>query len=217
MILFCVLVDRDGKMSDVFQSTAVDIYEKKEKWELIRHKKLKGIFPQTTAEVRNFSEYLVKDLKEMNCNILIGTSITGVPYYILDKNEIILCEAQENNEIVLNAIYEDFCVQKEKVILKESTKSELYAIEEEGTYYFDFLQIFQNNPELTTKKVLLPFFEKTIFHTLILKTSHMIPWLTEYANKKRLTVQMSNKENVCVLKIEHEICDDAKEAVRCKV
>ncbi|HEX3076268.1 MAG TPA: Fe-only nitrogenase accessory AnfO family protein, partial [Lachnospiraceae bacterium] len=46
-----------------------------------------------------------------------------------------------------------------------------------GKYYLDLDLTLKSHPALTSKKILLPFFEKTLFDSLIIDCSHVMPWL----------------------------------------
>lgn len=217
MILFSVLVNKEGKISDIFESTAIDVYVKEGSWKILKHEKLEYACPQTPQMVKQFSEELVSKLKNLDCNMLIGACISGVPYYILDKNQIIMCEAKEQKESVLNAIYKDFYEKEEIVSNEEQAPKKPFMIDDAGTYYFDCIKSLQANPELTTKKVLIPFLEEELFITLILKTSHMIPWLDQYLPKRHLTMHSEYVNSAYLIRIEHQICQEEMGETRCKV
>lgn len=217
MILFSVLINNDGEIGDIFESTALDVYVKEDSWKIFKHEKLDFACPGTPQMVKRFSEELVSKLKEMECTMLIGTCISGVPYYILDKNGIIMCEANEEKESVLNAIYKDFYEKEEEVVLKEKAPKKPFLIDDAGTYYFDCIKSLEANPNLTTKKVLIPFMEEELFITLIVKTSHMIPWLDQYLPKRNLTMHSEYVNSAYLIRIEHQLCYEETGESRCKV
>lgn len=217
MILFSVLVDNDGKISDIFESTAIDVYVKEESWKIYEHVKLEYACPGTPQMVKKFSEELVSNLKNMECTMLIGTCISGVPYYILDKNGIIMCEAKEEKESVLNAIYKDFYEKEEEQKIQSEAPQKPFMIDDAGTYYFDCIKSLEVHPQLTTKKVLIPFMEEELFITLIIKTSHMIPWLERYLPTHHLTMQSEHVNSAYLIRIEHQLCYEETGEARCKV
>lgn len=46
----------------------------------------------------------------------------------------------------------------------------------DGSYYIDLRSITENNEEMTSKQVLLPFFRNTVFKELELICDHIPPW-----------------------------------------
>ena len=137
---------------------------------------------ENTEELRANTKEAISMIQ--NCNILVSQGITGIPYYVFDKMGYAIFEATSYDNNLLNEIILE--VEKNREELKEDSLLPRQPIEiTDGNYFLDFFLLEKKHPELTTKQVLLPFFDTTPFMSLSIRISHLPPWLEfgEYAQK----------------------------------
>lgn len=137
---------------------------------------------ENTEELRANTKEAISLIQD--CNILVSQGITGIPYHVFDKMGYAIFEATSYDNNLLNEIILE--VEKNREELKEDSLLPRQPIEiTDGYYFLDFFLLEKKHPELTTKQVLLPFFDTTPFMSLSIRISHLPPWLEfgEYAQK----------------------------------
>jgi hypothetical protein len=98
---------------------------------------------------------------------------------VLTKGGFNLYELDDFDEEVLPKI-EDINREIIAQEMAEKIPSEPYEIEEGSqVFYLDLRQALNAYPELTTKKILRPFFNTIKFVTLSLVFDHLPPWLPD--------------------------------------
>ena len=82
------------------------------------------------------------------------------------------------------------------------------SVDHEGNYFLDFLKLQKYHPELTSKKVLLPFFATELFQTITIICSHKMPWLDVVLEQKQLECTQKRENGAYTLLISHKICKE---------
>lgn len=181
MVKIGVILDENNKLTTLMDGVKIAIYENIDlKWTKTRE--VKETFRQkaTINKMRVFLSLLILELHE--CKILIGTNITGIPYMILDKAGFILCEAQEMSEILLSSVASDYERKEQNaksitVFQLEDYPTAPIKTQIPGVYEFDMRRFQKQYPEISSKKVLLPFIRKGEFSQLHIFCNHVMPWL----------------------------------------
>lgn len=174
-----VLQNAKEELSDVFQATQVTIYSKGMCWQ---KDALIELEPIKVTEREAIKERSVK-LKELliECKVIVGTLIIGVPYYVLSIAGYDLCEAEGFSEELLEELYADYCMEQEEEPEEEKpVATGPYALDELGNYALDLMALQRAHPEISSKKALLPFLNKCCFSSLIINCDHVMPWLENY-------------------------------------
>lgn len=203
-MVFAVLKDEKDELADIFDAVRIALYDQEKSWEEREAFYFTKMNAESLLAVRQFGEYITSQLKEKKCNMLLGKKIVGIPFQILEKNEIIMCEIEDVNHQILDIIYDDFyCKIPEK---KEYTPKVPSKTDKDGFYYFDFVACQKQFPEVTSKQALLPFLNNEIFICLTLECNHIMPWLSGYAKEHGLEVLEETVKEGCRLHIRHQEC-----------
>ena len=178
MIKIGIVLNQDGRITSLYDAAEIGIYGKeKSDWTKIRE--VKECFRQrnTMNQMREFLDQMVMALDD--CNILIASILTGIPFLILDKKGFMLCEAEELSEQLLEEIACDYIEKKNKMeqpVLKEY-KTAPYETDEKGVFKIDMRKLQICHPEISSKKIIIPFLKETVFNRLLIYCSHVMPWL----------------------------------------
>lgn len=126
--------------------------------------------------------------KLTDCKILLTTAITGISYHVFDKMNFSIFEAPTFSAELCDDIVDEIAANREELAIDRLISREPLELLD-GCYYLDYLLLEKRHPEVTTKKILLPFFESTSFSSLTFRCSHLPPWLEygEYAKKYALS------------------------------
>ncbi|MDR3361267.1 MAG: hypothetical protein LBO64_00185 [Desulfovibrio sp.] len=105
--------------------------------------------------------------------ILAATAITGVAYAVLDQRGFRLCEMDSFSHGCLDALVEEANAPARTPAVFDHPE----ATSIPGHYVCDLTAILREYPELSSKKILRPFFDGTPFIELQIFFGHMPPWL----------------------------------------
>jgi len=201
-----ILLDDQGKMTDIFNMTHIDIFTRKEEWEVIQTKTNLMVDTSFTGALRRSIEMIVKELG--TCRVLIGSAIIGMPYHIFDRNGFVLCEAEELDTNLLEQIYEDYCKEKEVELeeLTEPVPIHPQPVDNDGNFFFDFIKLQKYHPEISSKKALLPFLSHELFQTLTIVCSHIMPWLEDFVKDRGQMMNSKREDGRYVVIIDHKSC-----------
>lgn len=201
-----ILYDNNKQITDIFRANNIVIYEKNDSWE----ESMEILVNNDSEEVsiRDSIKSLIKLLG--SCKVIIGTSILGIPYYILDKNGFIICEAEEFSGELLEQIEFDYFAENIESIKTETEyvpKSPV-PIDCEGNYFFDFAKLQKNNPEISSKKALLPFLSYELFQSITIICTHIMPWIDTYLEQRNLHLEATRDDGLYKLLITQKLCMD---------
>lgn len=160
---------------------------------------------KNTEELRVNIRDAIDAIDDGTDNILISQGITGIPYYVFDKMGFAIFVVDQIDDSLLNEIFAE--TEKNKEELAEDALLPRKPIEvATGIYYLDFLLLESKHSELTTKQILMPFFDTTPFLSLSIRISHIPPWLEfgEYAEKFDLVAK--NLEDAVLVTLTPKTC-----------
>lgn len=215
-----VMLNKNNELTDILTLHHFNFYEKKED-EILFLKEVawpynKTITIPTQKEFINYSNEMLILLGE--CKVLIGSSITGILFYHLNQYKIIMCEADSFSECLLYQIAKDYFEEQEERIekgsmeevagiLNKSIPTRPIPIDHEGNFYLDFKKVQKSYPELSSKKVLLPFLCNELFTSLTIKCSHVMPWLEGVLKDRGFLMNVSKTADGDEITIFHCSCD----------
>lgn len=194
-----VIVDEKDNISSFTEGKYVKLFQKEDTWEVIKvipidASKLNGI-----KESRDYYTDIAKNLSD--CKILIVTKASGVPYSIFYAEDFSVWELNGNPRD-----YFDNIIEKEaehEIEVQKALEEEVVTKVQDGYYYLDLEKLELTNPELSSKKAIRPFMEKTEFEILEVHCCHVPPWLIEdnKANKVSMRIEkVSNKDYTLFIK-----------------
>ncbi len=169
------------------------------------------------------------------CKVIVAKIIIGIPYYILSRAGYEICEAEILSQELLNQIWEDYYEDKkvaedENNDIKTKNSKVNYVNEDSveidnkinpqkniskyptpldaaGNFFVNIMDVQEAHPGLSTKKILVPFFTDTLFHTLEIKCSHIMPWLEAYTSQRNWDVKVTRTPGIYTIMISHKLCE----------
>ena len=212
--MIAILFDENNNLTDIYHVKTIAFYEKNGTIHLIETKT--AIIPET-KDINTFRNGLKKLLGQLDSvKILVGTEISGLPFYFFDQNNIILCEAPSFSARLLEQIFEDYGEDGNTLLIShpedEIEISEInistspVELDQEGNYFLDFVEVQKIRPDLSSKKAIIPFLNDTLFQTLTVVCSHVMPWLDVFLEQKNLIYTSKRENGRCILIISHKIC-----------
>lgn len=203
-----VILDSNDKLTDFNQAhTFILFRNEREQWIT------KGSFQSSHPDFNSLQStriYVQELMKALDTSkILLGKTITGLPYQILNAAGYILCEADDYREDVLNSIFEDYCKQnKQPELIQEEIPLTPVETGEPGLYFLDMIHLQTVHPDISSKKALFPFFKEVPFLELKIKCSHNMPWFDYELPARNLiyTEQRFSEEGYSVITIVHKQC-----------
>ncbi len=168
-----VFLGRNGDTCSIYQPGKVAIYQREEeKWQVVRARdfdleQCSGMLGlrQRIWELLTFME---------DCRIFVAKSITGIPYYELEKANCSLWEIDGNPLQFL-----DFILDKEEADqeIREDNPLLIPIEVSPGQYRISLQSIQEKHAGFTSKQVLRPFLRRGDYKVLEVYCSHVPPWL----------------------------------------
>ncbi|MDR2123830.1 MAG: hypothetical protein LBP38_02460 [Desulfovibrio sp.] len=115
--------------------------------------------------------------------ILIAVSISGIAYTVLDQRGFILCEMDDFDPECLDALTEALNTGTDAPALPDRPM----PAGEPGVYVCDLALLLREYPELSSKKILLPFLAESVFTELRVLCGHVPPWLPPELQRRGFT------------------------------
>lgn len=204
-----VLHGENNLIAEIFDFTKIIVYEKIEEWEAVTALSGTGINAeiQEKTNIRKNMEMIISWLKEHEIKIIIGKLIVGIPYYMLDKNGFIVCEAENFSQELLEQIAADYLEKNEEAEkTEEEVPSRPFPVDNEGNYFLDFALLQKKRPEISSKKALLPFLSNELFQSLTVVCTHIMPWLDVFLEDRNLKIDAERKNGLYTVKISRKLC-----------
>ncbi len=199
-------VGLDGKLADFFSIKEILIYEKQVDWTMVDRFPADTKFnTRSTIAVRQIAVFIAKNILERSCQYLVGSEIVGIPYHTLCRTGLEVFEADEISKALFDAIFEDFIAEQN--VMEEETDiipPRPIPTDDEGNYYLDFRKAIKYHPDLSSKKMLLPFFENDLFYSLVIQCDHLMPWLEHYVEENALNMEAKQESGACQILITHK-------------
>ncbi|MDR1685103.1 MAG: hypothetical protein LBR82_01435 [Desulfovibrio sp.] len=128
-------------------------------------------FAETPAGLRAGLREFVAALGDTR--ILVAVSISGIAYTVLDQRGFVLCEMDDFDPGCLDALTE--ALNAPPAVSPAPDRP--MPTGEPGVYACDLVLTLRAYPELSSKKILLPFLAESAFTELRVLCGHVPPWL----------------------------------------
>lgn len=203
-------VDKSGKLSDYMSIEEIVIYEKNAGWNVIDAFRIDDIMGlDEINNVRMKAEQIAGSLKDRSCNILVSKEIVGIPYYSLSRAGLEVLEADEISNELFEDVYNNIINKKVSIEkLEDYVVPSPIPCDDEGNFYLDFIKASKYHPDISSKKMLIPFFEKERFFSLLVSSDHVMPWLKEYTALHDLNMEVMQEQGVYKILVSHKCCND---------
>jgi len=172
-----VYVGEDGRTASLFDWGKLTVYRREQSyWTIFKEKEFCLSPASGLPELRKAMMEVRDFLGE--CKIIVGLSITGVPYFELEKGGFSVWEYEGNPLSFLDYIAMEEGKTRQNVVAGERSESRAAPVEiADGRYQISLKEIQEGNAGITTKQALLPFLRKGDFYELEVLCSHVPPWL----------------------------------------
>jgi len=194
-----VYIDENGSTASLSEPGRLVVYRRKMgKWSVVREK---GIPQGGSGGLKELRQKMGQVLAFLgDCGVFVGRSVTGVPYYELEKAGCSVWEFEGRPEEFL-----DYVLQQEEAAqqAKGSVSSAEVPVPVEnspGCYHISLKKIQAGSSGVTSKQVLLPFLRQGTFYSLQVVCSHIPPWLEAEMSDGKLVgeVRRDNESTLTV-------------------
>ena len=180
-----------GKTQSFFELGIIKVYSKDTgEWRETKEVKFEI---DNTAGLTSIRENIINLAETLGeCKVVVAKDIKGLVYNVLDGMGFNTWELDAEPLEFL-----DFVEQKEKeeaklyALSSKNIKSSQIELLKDGTYFLDLKKIQENDVNITSKGLLLPFLNNTVFYELEIICKHIPHWFqTEF---KRLDLNMKSQ------------------------
>lgn len=170
-----VCTDNNGQTTDLYQEAKVIVYQRNQdcRWNVVREKSFTLGEGFSIKALRDMMVELIDFLGP--CKTFVGLTVTGIPYFSLEKNGCSIWEFEGKPLDFLDYILEKEEERQPSVPKRPSIPAPVEVFS--GCYRISIKEIQENNPGLTSKQVLLPFIRRGKYYSLEIICNHIPPWL----------------------------------------
>ncbi len=127
-------------------------------------------------------------LNEMDdCKIIIVTKAFGIPYSVFYMEDFSVWELEGNPFDYFDEIIKKELIQEES----ENQEVEIAKKLEDGYYLIDLQELELINPEITSKKAIIPYLEKDDVKKIEVHCCHVPPWLIAKRDKGEILLSIN--------------------------
>ncbi|MEN6342002.1 MAG: Fe-only nitrogenase accessory AnfO family protein [Methanospirillum sp.] len=122
------------------------------------------------------------------CRVVIARTAKGVPYFELEKARCTVWEIAGDPAELLEEVW-----QEEAAEAHQAGETSGTPVPEEitpGNYYVSIKELQEGNAGVSSKQVLQGFVRRGAFRTLVVRCSHVPPWLSAEAMTSGCTVEI---------------------------
>jgi len=150
-----------AKQFSLNQSGTTKVYLKeKEEWKIINEIAFESNDLMSSDIIRDNVKIMASAIGD--CKVFVARGVKGIPYTVLDGMGFNIWKVEGIPEDFLDLVVKG---EEEEKLNKEKPEIIPTPIKsgKEGNYFIDMKTEMQNNSNLTTKQILLPFIHKTTF------------------------------------------------------
>jgi len=170
-----VITNNEGEISSFTEGKCINVFEKDLNWRVANEISLKNDEHKGIKELRGYYNKIASELND--CKIIIVTKAIGIPYSVFYGEDFSVWELEGNPLVHLDNVIEMEKSHEEE--LKRLNEEENVQEIREGHYVVDLGKLEITKPELSSKKIIIPFMEKTKFQILEVHCCHVPPWLVK--------------------------------------
>ncbi len=200
-----VFVGANGQTADLYQPGQVIIYQRDQgNWQVAREREFflgehfhMGILRERMMELVEFLG---------PCKIFVGLTVTGIPYFSLERSGCSIWEFEGQP-----ANFLEYIVHQEETEQRQNDTQEKISLPtpreiSSGCYRISIKEIQEKNLGITSKQALLPFIRQGSYYSLEIHCNHIPPWLeneillnqlesrTEVISRNEVTLVIMKKE-----------------------
>lgn len=171
-----VCIDPGGQTTDLYHDGKVAVYQRKQsQWQVVREKNFSLGEPFSIKALRDMMVELTDFLG--NCKTFVGLTVTGIPYFSLERYGCSIWEFEGDPLNFLDHIRDKEEELQSKPNEQKGVKLPIPVEVFSGCYRISIKEIQEKDLGITSKQALLPFIRKGIFYSLEIVCNHVPPWL----------------------------------------
>jgi len=204
-----VFQDNSGKTQSFLEPGIIKVYSN-DMGEWIVNKEI--IFRiDNIAGLKSVREIIINMAEELGeCKVVVGSEIRGLVYNVLDGMGFNTWELEgQPSEILEYVLRKEEEEAKESALESKTSKSPQIKQLKDGTYFLDLKRIQENDVNITSKGILLPFLNTTVFYQLEIICKHIPHWFESEFKKLNLKMQsQSISQNEIKVTVYPMICEE---------
>ena len=167
------------------------------------------------AKVRQQIKELEVELSsrlDSESKVLVGRSVTGIPYNIFDAAGYTIFEIDGEPERFVGRIVMQLQHQQTKPDEGETVVYTDRPIETgDGHFFIDLKTLQIKKPGVTSKQALMPFFDNMPFISLEIICAHIPPWFDRDFDRLGLCYTVKQEDGPIRVLVAHKVCVDCEE------
>ena len=187
-----VVLDENERTASFEKNTFIQVYSKTENGWISGAKVMVDV--ENEQDAYTFNESLAKLMDQIpKCKLLVVKSISN-PYLTFFEEQLFHIWEMEGNPLdYLDYVYDSHSQEQRKKNLQKKLIAPIRT--EEGDYYINLQDIMNDNSPLTSKQVLIPFFQEKNFKKLIVDCDHYPRWFDSELPKTNFNVEICERED----------------------
>ncbi|MDU2064442.1 MAG: Fe-only nitrogenase accessory AnfO family protein [Sporomusaceae bacterium] len=171
-----VFVGETGFAASLYDVGKIIVFERRMKvWQPSRKLEFTLAHSASMPALRQKMQELLAFLGD--CKIFVGQTVTGLPFFELEKGDIHVWEFTGSPLDFLDYVWEQELAAVAQVTQKEPLVPPEPVALGDGCFAISLTEIQRSDSTITSKQVLLPFLQKTPFYELAVTCRHVPPWL----------------------------------------
>jgi Fe-only nitrogenase accessory protein AnfO len=181
-----VFLDEQNAISSFEEAKAIKVFVKEELWKVKQEIKTEWVDSTNGLnEVRKKYKNLINRLG--SCKIILVKEAVGIPYSVFYTEDFSIWELQGDPLDYLDEI-----IRKEQEHeIEAEAKSEVGKELGKGYYLIDLHELEITNPEMSSKKAIIPYLDNQEVESIEVHCCHVPPWLMKLENKGEIKLQVN--------------------------
>ncbi len=176
-----VVESNNQKTSSIFEPGFIVTYEEDgQEWKVLNRFKNEVCNAKSIAAVRKVVDGTIKQLN--NVKIVVASEIPGIAFGIFEVAGFEIFLVEKNRFDALDSVKKEMLEIVEEQQEKPSKFDIMQFLEpgmDKGDFCINMEKILSKNPQLTSKKILLPYLKNGEFNRLDVICSHVPKWFTK--------------------------------------
>lgn len=184
-----IFQNSEGLASSLKEEGVIMVYtydSGSDSWEVTKEFEFSLVKSTSISELRNVILNMIQRIGD--CRIFVAREVGGQLYSVLEANRFNIYEAEGKPEQFLKSILASEEEENRNSIEQRKQPSLTYPqkTDVEGTYFINLKAALNTDPNLTSKKILLPFLASKNFKVLEVICDHVPKWFNDGFEKQGL-------------------------------
>lgn len=181
-----VFLDKQNVISSFEEAKLIKVFVKEDLWKVKQVIEIESIGAiNGLNEVRQKYKNLIKKIE--NCRIIVVKEAFGIPYSVFYMEDFSIWELEGDpleylDEVIKKELEHETENEVEKKIGKELRR---------GCHLIDLHELEITNPEISSKKAIIPYLKNQDVERIEVHCCHVPPWLVNMESKGQIKLQVS--------------------------